>query len=80
MPEIMAEAAATRVIELEGDCEGKMKETGGLDDESGEPDGEGRVGFEDGWAVGVEVGGHALGGKEEPELVVAGVCKEGEQG
>ena len=44
-----------------------------MDDDSGEPDGEGWVGLEDCRAVGIEVGGHALGGKEEPELVVAGV-------
>ena len=66
--------------ELEGDGEGKVEEAGGLDDERGEPDGEWRVGLEDGWAVGVEVRCHALGGEEEPELIVAGVCEEGEEG
>ena len=49
-----------------------------------ETDGKGWVGFEDGWAVGVEMGSlsekQALCCQEEPELVVSGVCEEGEEG
>ena len=60
-----------------------MQEAGSPDDDGREPDGEGRVGLEDGWAVGIEVWRRpqqqALRGQKEPELVVAGVGQQSEQ-
>ena len=50
-----------------------------MEDEGGEPDGQGRVGLKEGGAVGVAMGAEASGGKEEPELVVAGLGVEGEE-
>ena len=68
-----AEAGEQGDGELEGDRQREMEEVSEQDEEGGEPEGEGWVGFKDKGSVGVGMRADPGGGKEKPELIVSGV-------